>query len=217
MGYIKLDQKITEWQWFNDPEMLALWVHLLLAASGEDKEWQGEPIPRGTLVTSVAKLSIKTGISASKVQNGLRRLKKSGEITTEGTNRWTKITIVNYDLYQGEESEQQATPLPKMPAVAQPKVDKGAVERIYALYPTKCPVSGRALGKCSKDKDKIARILVKMTEEKLSATIKRYIEDSIKDNSYFKNFSTLLNNLPDYEEGAKAETKTDTSLFNNYR
>jgi len=217
MGYIKLDQKITEWQWFDDPEMLALWVHLLLAASGEDKEWQGEPIPRGTLVTSVAKLAIKTGISASKVQNGLRRLKKSGEITTEGTNKWTKITILNYDLYQKEESEQQATPPPKTPAVAGPKVDKGAVDRIYALYPTKCPVSGRALGKCSKDKEKIGRLLATMSEEKLAATIKRYIEDSIKDNSYFKNFSTLLNNLPDYEEGAKTETKTDSSLFNNYR
>lgn len=217
MGYIKLDRQITEWQWSDDPEMLALWVHLLVAANPGVTNWQGASLPRGTLVTSIARLSVKTGIKVGKIQNGLRRLKKSGEITTEGTNRWTKITILNYDLYQGGESEQQATSLPKTPAVAEPKVDKGAVDRIYALYPTRCPVSGRALGKCSKDKEKIARILVKMTEEKLSATIKRYIEDSIKDNSYFKNFSTLLNNLPDYEEGAKAETKTDSSLFNNYR
>ena len=217
MGYIKLDQKVTEWQWFDDPEMLALWVHLLLAANCSEADRQGASLQRGTLITSIARLSVRTGISVGKIQNGLRRLKKSGEITTEGTNKWTKITIVNYDHHQVEESEQQATSLPKTPAVAEPKVDKGAVDRIYALYPTKCPVSGRALGKCSKDKEKIARILVKMTEEKLSATIKRYIEDSIKDNSYFKNFSTLLNNLPDYEEGAKTEAKTDASLFNNYR
>ena len=124
MGYIKLNRKITEWQWFNDPEMLALWVHLLLAASGEAKEWEGEPTPRGTLVTSVAKLSIKTGISVSKVQNGLRRLKKSGEITTEGTNRWTKITIVNYDLYQkedGKEEAQEQKPEPQPKEVVAPK------------------------------------------------------------------------------------------------
>ena len=89
------------------------------------------------------------------------------------------------------------------------ETDNDAVNRIYAIYPTKCPVSQRNTGKCSKDKDRIARLLKTTTEEKLSSTIKRYIDDCIKQNSYIKNFSTFLNNIPDTEETIFHEDETD--------
>lgn len=81
--------------------------------------------------------------------------------------------------------------------------DPDSVNRLYALYPSKCPVSGRATGKSYKDKEILTRLLREHSEEELSETIKRYIKDSTEQKSYIKNFSTFLHNLPDY--GIKAD------------
>jgi len=90
-------------------------------------------------------------------------------------------------------------PKPKKIMTVKEKVDSGAVDRIYALYPTKCPVSQRATGKSSTDKRKIERLLLSRSEEDLTNAIKRYLEESVKSQSYIKNFSTFLNNIPDYD------------------
>lgn len=108
-------------------------------------------------------------------------------------------------------------PKPKKIMTVKEKVDSGAVDRIYALYPTKCPVSQRATGKSSTDKRKIERLLLDRSEEDLTKAIKRYLDDSVKTQSYIKNFSTFLNNVPDYEadlpmpkeEGVNAATVID--------
>ena len=108
--------------------------------------------------------------------------------------------------------EKPEAPVEK-PQKAKQKVSANteAVERIYGLYPTKCPVSGRATGKSSKDKDKIARILMTMPEEKLTSIINRYIKECVNDKSYVKNFATLLNNLPDYSD--EQDTPSPSSVF----
>jgi hypothetical protein len=80
-----------------------------------------------------------------------------------------------------------------------PKIDMDVVNRIYSLYPTKCPVSGRATGKSSKDKAILSRLLRDHTEQELSNTITRYVRECVEQNCYLKNFSTFLNNLPDYK------------------
>lgn len=87
--------------------------------------------------------------------------------------------------------------------VSPPSTPKGselAVERIYKLYPTKCPVKGRPTGKSSSDKKRIERLLKTMPEEKLSGIIQRYVSECVSSGTAIKNLSTLLNNLPDYDE-----------------
>lgn len=79
-----------------------------------------------------------------------------------------------------------------------PEVDKKVVDKLYSLYPTKCAVSGRATGKSSKDKVTLARLLKDHTEKELEGTITRYIRECVEQKTYIKNFSTFLNNLPDY-------------------
>ena len=39
------------------------------------------------------------------------------------------------------------------------EVGEDAVERIYAQYPTRCPVRGTATGKCAKNKAQIRKLL----------------------------------------------------------
>lgn len=78
------------------------------------------------------------------------------------------------------------------------------VKRLYSLYPSKDPMTNRQLGKSSKDKTRLLKLLKTHSPEKLEKIIKRYVADCVKDGTYMKNFSTFLNNLPDYEEDAPA-------------
>ena len=84
-----------------------------------------------------------------------------------------------------------------------------AAERLYAMYPSRCPVSRRATGKSSKDKERLERLLKANTEEELAYKIKRYVKECTEQDSYIKNFATFLNNLPDYSDTTN-ETTTKT-------
>lgn len=70
------------------------------------------------------------------------------------------------------------------------------VERMYALYPTKCPKRNISLGKSYKDKDRIKRLLNKYSMEDIEMVIRNEIETKYGI-SYMQNFSTFLNNFPD--------------------
>lgn len=81
------------------------------------------------------------------------------------------------------------------------------IERIYKLYPTKTFRGERgttSTGKCSQDKRRIAALLRYNKPEKLEQSIKKYVEDT--GGQYIKNFSTFLNNLPEYEDDVVPES-----------
>lgn len=73
-----------------------------------------------------------------------------------------------------------------------------AVERLYKMYPSKDVERNISTGKCSKDKTRLRTLLKTKTEEQLAYTITRYLRESAANHSYIKNFSTFLNNLPEY-------------------
>lgn len=70
------------------------------------------------------------------------------------------------------------------------------VERMYKLYPTKCPCRNTTLGKCSKDKDRIRKLLKTYSMEQIESVIKNEVETKYG-KSWMQNFSTFLNNFPD--------------------
>jgi biotin operon repressor len=104
-GWLKLYRKITEWEWYNHSEMVHLYLHLILKASTTEREWQGVKICRGQLIASRKKLSGETGISEMTIRTCLQRLQSSGEITIKSTNKYSMVTICNYDVYQQMEDE----------------------------------------------------------------------------------------------------------------
>lgn len=75
------------------------------------------------------------------------------------------------------------------------------IDYIYSLYPTICPNRKQSNGKSKKNKVKIKELIKsgEYTAEKLSQIINRYVDDCKRDGSYMKNFSTFLNNIPDYD------------------
>ena len=78
--------------------------------------------------------------------------------------------------------------------------DNEIIEYIYSLYPSKCPFKNKSLGKCSKDKTKIKSLLKTHTPKEIENKIQFYIKDCNSSNTWYKNFGTLLNNLPEIIE-----------------
>lgn len=87
------------------------------------------------------------------------------------------------------------------------------IERMYAMYPTKCPKRGTSLGKSHKDKQRIKKLLKMYSMEQIEAVFKREIDEKFG-SQYMQNFSTFLNNFPDPNEQSlfaeEVETLTNT-------
>lgn len=110
--WIKLHRKFIEWEWFDKPEMVQIFIFLLISANYRRNEWRGIQIKRGQFVTSVAKIQEKTGLSRQTIRTCLDKLKSTNEITIETTNRYTMVTITGYDDYQETEDPDQPTKQP---------------------------------------------------------------------------------------------------------
>lgn len=107
-GWIKLHRGILDWEWADKPEMMALFIHLLCMANTEDHEWHGMKLYRGQIVTGRKELSRKTGISEQTIRTCITRLKSTNTITIKTTNKYSIITICNFDKYQlAEETDNQ--------------------------------------------------------------------------------------------------------------
>lgn len=99
-GWVKISRDIINWEWFDTPGMVQLFIYLLVKANYADKEWHDVVIRRGQMVTSVAKISADTGLSTQVVRTCINRLKSTNTITIKTTNKYTIVTINRYDDYQ---------------------------------------------------------------------------------------------------------------------
>lgn len=91
------------------------------------------------------------------------------------------------------------------------------VEMIYSLYPTKCPKRGVSLGKSTKDKNRIRKLLKDYTKEQIEMVVRKEIGDKYGI-SYMQNFSTFLNNFPDpsiMEGNSKEHSKKEQDFVYN--
>ncbi len=99
-GWICLPRSLTEWEWYKNPVVKSLFFHCMLRANYKDARFEGMEIKRGEFVTSYQHLAEETGLSVMQVRTALKKLQSSGEITVNSTNRFTRVTLCNYSLYQ---------------------------------------------------------------------------------------------------------------------
>lgn len=89
---------------YRQPLTLALFYHLLLRANHEDKKiiWNKEEmiVKKGQLVAGRKSLSKESGISERSVRTGLDTLKSTNTIAIKSTNKFSIITVLNYEQYQ---------------------------------------------------------------------------------------------------------------------
>jgi hypothetical protein len=89
------------------------------------------------------------------------------------------------------------------------------IERMYKLYPTKCPKRGASLGKSRKDKDRIKKLLKTYSMEDVEMVFNAEIEEKFE-KQYMQNFSTFLNNFPDPNAIKEKVVKVDIAHGQDY-
>lgn len=99
-GYIKLFRSMTSWEWYQDSNTKVVFLHLLLNANLEETRYMNHVIPKGGLVIGRKRLAADLGITERAVRTALKHLKMTNEVTIESTNRFSIVTIVNWEKYQ---------------------------------------------------------------------------------------------------------------------
>lgn len=105
-GWIKIHRKMLDWEWYDEKNVLILFIHILLKANFKENIWKGHKICRGEFITSVANLSKETGLTTKQVRLALDKLKSTNEVAIRTTNKFTVISVEKYTLYQGTETEE---------------------------------------------------------------------------------------------------------------
>lgn len=104
-GFIKIYRSILDWEWYQDANTKAVFLHLLLNANWEETRYRGFVVPRGSLIAGRKSLAHDLGMTERSVRTSLEHLKSTGEVTIKTTNRFSVITIVNWDNFQGLEEK----------------------------------------------------------------------------------------------------------------
>lgn len=99
-GWIKIDRDLLNWEHFQEPTMLTVWLWLLLKANVKTAKFQGYEIGVGQLATSYDSIADGAFISKSTARRCIAKLKESGEIEYKNCGRFAIITINNFKKYQ---------------------------------------------------------------------------------------------------------------------
>lgn len=99
-GFVKIDRKITKWRWYKDTSTFKIFLHLILTANYEDREFEDIVIKRGQRVASIRSLAAESGLSEKNVRTAIKHLKATGEVASLSTPKYTVFTVVNYEKYQ---------------------------------------------------------------------------------------------------------------------
>lgn len=145
-GWIKLHRKLLENPIVcKDADHLAVWTYLLLKATHRERDsiFKGERITLkpGQLIAGRKSIASFLKINEIKVQRILKLLENEHQIEQQTSNRNRLITILNWDLYQGNEQqdEQQmnnkrTTDEQQMNTYKNIKNDKNNKKYIYAHF-----------------------------------------------------------------------------------
>ena len=74
-GWIKIHRQILNWEWYKDINVKILFIHLLLTANHQEKNWKGQLVKRGQKLTSLQHLANETGLTLQQTRTSLIKLK----------------------------------------------------------------------------------------------------------------------------------------------
>jgi hypothetical protein len=103
-GWYKQQRYIVERPWFKDADMVQLYTYLKSMAYVTDGKYKGIIIRRGSCPTTRSEMSEMTGLSARTIDRVLRRLVSYNEIIVKANNKFSIVTICDYDNYDNPDS-----------------------------------------------------------------------------------------------------------------
>ena len=172
-GWVKVHRKIRDKAFYRKPEYLAVWFHVLLNINHSKKEfmWNNKTmiLNPGQGIFSQRKISALFNISLSKVNRILKHFKSEGQIETQGTNKYTIITVCKWHAYQANET-------PNETPVELNKNEKNEINIVFSFWNEQKIIQHR----------KITDAII----TKIRVTLKDYSVDEIKET--VSNYSKIL-------------------------
>lgn len=108
-GFIVLWRKFLDTAFYKDSFAVHLAIHLIMQANHESKKFtfnrKEEILERGQLLTGRKALSSQTGISESTITHKLALFENIGFLTRKTNNKFSILTICNYNRYQDKKSK----------------------------------------------------------------------------------------------------------------
>lgn len=178
-GWVTLHRKFLQWEWFDIPEMVKLFIYLLLMAQHSERKYRGITFQRGELVTSIPTIMKDCKLSEQQARTCIKRLKSTGEITCKSTNKYTIITICNYDRYQNDnlESNGQNNGQTNTPATDKQRTNNGHNNNnnvIIKQLNNNISVCSSAHTREEKERDEIFKIFFLKNFEKPAYEVDRF-------------------------------------------
>lgn len=99
-AFIKIYNKMLNWEWYDDKNTRILFIHCLLRANWKSGSWHGIDYKAGEFITSLPTLATETCLSVRQVRVALDHLKLTGELTDRRQGNVRIITVVKWNEYQ---------------------------------------------------------------------------------------------------------------------
>ena len=108
-GWIKLNRKMLNWEWYTDLPTKSLFIHLLLTVSTSATTWRGRAIKAGARAANLPTLIGETGMDERSLKRAIANLEltRDIEIVRESPNdRHWIIRVVNWPKYQCRDKQE---------------------------------------------------------------------------------------------------------------
>lgn len=107
-GYIKLWRKSSDSGWFKNPNLWTFWCWCLTKASHKEIDiivgYQKVHLMPGDFIFGRRSASIELGMSERTIRTNLDSLRKRKNVTIKTTNKFSIISVINWDIYQSDKS-----------------------------------------------------------------------------------------------------------------
>ena len=121
--YIKLFRNILKWGWYGDTNTFRVFMHILLKAQYEPKEYKGMRIGAGECVFGRKAWAEELGLSEQQIRTAISHLQSTNEITIKSTNKFSVIHVVKWEFWQIENGEVTTKSTNKSPQI-QPTINQ---------------------------------------------------------------------------------------------
>lgn len=198
-GYVKLFRKLLKSTMFDNPNLLKVWIWCLLKATHRDHAQviglQKVELRPGQFIYGRNRAAEELKLKPSTTHRYMLWLKEVGNVDIKSNNKFSVVTVVNWELYQIEENKMDSNMDSKWTTNGQQmdtnkngKNDKNIYtaffESVWKLYPHK-----KGKGQVS---DTQKAKLEKIGIEQLTRCIERYRKDK-PDRQYWQHGSTFFN------------------------
>ena len=104
-GWLKLKRSMLKWEWYGDPNVVLVFLDLLLNATYEPGKYRGYTLKPGDVIWGRIAAADRIGISQQQARTALEKLQLTNEITIKTTNKFSIISISNWLEHQADNQQ----------------------------------------------------------------------------------------------------------------